>query len=49
MGIVAEFADIIDTITHSGTGSETRGTDINGIGTMVDGCDAIFKVLGRGK
>ena len=49
MGIVAELADIVDTIAYSCTSAKTGGTDIYGIGTMVDGCDAIFKILSRGK
>jgi hypothetical protein len=49
MGIVAELADIVDTIAYSCTGAIAGGTNIDGIGTVVDGCDAIFKILSWGK
>ena len=49
MGVVTELANIIDTIANSCTGAKTGGSDINGIGTMIDGGDAIFKILSRGK
>ena len=49
MGIVAELADIVDTIANRSTGTEARGTDIDGIGTVVDGRHTIFKILGGGK
>ena len=49
MRIVAEFPDIIDTIAHSSPGTKTRGANRHGISTMIDGCDAIFKILSWGK
>ena len=49
MRIVAEFPDIIDTIAYSCPGTKTRRANIHGISTMIDGGDAIFKILSWGK
>ena len=49
MGIVAEFPDVINTISHSRPCTKAQCTDIDGIGAMVDGCHTIFQILGGGK
>ena len=47
MSILTERADIVHTITHGSTRTKTRGADIHGIGTMVNGSNATLQVLGR--
>ena len=46
-GIVAELSYVVNTVACSRTCTEAGGSDINGVGTMVDGRDATRKVLGR--
>ena len=48
MRILAQRTDIIDRITDSSTSSKLRCTNIDGIGTMINGSDAALQVLGRG-
>lgn len=47
MGIAAERTDVVDAVACRHTGAKLLGTDIDGIGTMVDGCDAALQILGR--
>ena len=47
MGIAAKLPDVVDAVACGRTGSEARGTDIDGIGAMVDGGHATSQVLGR--
>jgi hypothetical protein len=49
MGVAAEAFDIGQRIASIGTGTKGRATDINGVGTMVDGFNAEIGVLGRRK
>ena len=46
-GILAELSDIVDTVACRRTRSEARGSDIDGVGAMVDGRHAASQVLGR--
>ena len=48
-GIVTKTTDVVDTVPNSRTGSKTRGTDINGICTMVYGRHATLQILGGRK
>ena len=45
MGVIAKLPYIVQRITGSGTGSELRGTDIHGIGTMVNRLPAANQIL----
>ena len=45
-GIVAELADVVDAVAGGGTGTEALGTDVDGVGTVVNGGYATFQVLG---
>ena len=47
MGIATERTDVVDAVACRHTGAKLLGTDIDGIGTMVDGCDAALQILGR--
>ena len=49
MGVIAEFANVVDTIAYRCPGTEARCADIDGICSMIDGSDAIFQILGGGK
>ena len=49
MGIVAKLVDVLHGIACGSPCSEARGTDVDGVRAMVDGCDAAFEVAGRGK
>ena len=49
VGIVAELLDVLGGIARRRPCSEARGTDIDGIRSVVDGCDAAFEVAGRGE
>ena len=46
--IITETMDVIDCITHGSTGSKTRGSDIDSIGTVINGCHAALQILCRG-
>jgi len=47
MGIMAKRTDVVNTVACCRPGTETRCTNINGIGTMVNGRDATFQILRR--
>lgn len=49
MGIADQRLDILETIGGRGTGAERRGSNIQGIGTMVDGLATEVEIFGRGK
>ena len=44
VGIFHQVADVVERIAGGGTGTEARSTDIDGIGTMVNGGNATGKV-----
>ena len=46
MRILTQPADVVDRVAGCSAGAEACGTDIHGIGSAVDGCDATFQVLG---
>ena len=48
MGVFYQGFDVLDGIGGGSAGSESRRTDIEGIGAMVDGLAAKFQILGRG-
>ena len=45
MGVIAKLPYIVQRITGGGTGSELRGTDIHGIGAMVNRLPAANQIL----
>ena len=47
MGIAAQLADVIDAVACCHTGTKTAGTDVDGVGPVVDGSNATLQVLGR--
>ena len=47
MGILAQRLDVADAVAGGSPGTKLRGTDIDGIGTMVNGSHATFQVPGR--
>ena len=49
MGVAAELGNIVHRITGSGTRTEARCSDVDGVGAMLDGCQAALQVLGRGQ
>ena len=49
MGVAAERGNIVHRITGSGTRTEARGSDVDGVGAMLDGCQSALQVLGRGQ
>ena len=49
MGIAAQLMDVVDTVARRGTCTEARRTDVDGIGTMVDGRHSALQVLGGGQ
>ena len=48
MCIPAQLRYVLHGITRSSTCTEALCSDVNGIRSMVNGCYAAFKVLGRG-
>ena len=46
VGVSGQALYVLDGIASCNTGTESRGTDIYGIGTMVDGFATLFKVFG---
>jgi hypothetical protein len=49
VGILAQLADVVNGIACRSTRTETFRTDIDGIGTMVNGRNTAFQVLCGGK
>lgn len=49
VGIVAELTNVIDRVTGSDTSTKTRSSDIDSIGTMINGCDTTLQILGGGQ
>jgi len=49
MGVAAERGNIVHRITGSGTRTEARCSDVDGVGAMLDGCQPALQVLGRGQ
>ena len=47
MSVVAERSDVVDAVAHRRTCAKVVGTDIHGVGTMVDGSNATFEITGR--
>ena len=47
VGIAAELADVVNAITGSSPGTIPVGTDVDSIGTVVDGCQATLQILSR--
>jgi hypothetical protein len=46
MGILAQLSNILDGIACCHTGTKSRRTDVDGVGTMIDGCQATLQILG---
>ena len=46
MGVKTELADVVDGIACRHAGTEARRADIDGVGTMIDGCQATLQILG---
>ena len=49
MGITAQLTNIVHRIAGSHTGTEALCSDVDGIGSMLDGSYAAFQILGRGQ
>ena len=49
MGVTYQGFDILNAVAGTDPGTESRGTDIDGIGAMVDGLATEFKILGGGE
>ena len=47
MRILAKLADVIGTVAYGSTSTKLTGTNIDGIGAMVDSSHAALQVLGR--
>ena len=47
MSVLAQLAYVIDAVANSGTGAELGRTDVDSIGSVVDGRYPVFQVLGR--
>ena len=47
MGIAAQLADVIDAVACCHTGTKAAGTDVDGVGPVVDVSNATLQVLGR--
>ena len=47
MGIAAELADVVDAVACRHTSTKLMGTNIDGIGTMVNGGNATLQILGQ--
>ena len=47
MGIATQRADVVHRIAGGSPCAEARSTDIDSVGTVVDGGDATFQILGR--
>ena len=46
MGVEAELPDVVNGIACRHTCTEARRTNIDGVGTMIDGCQATLQILG---
>ena len=49
MGVGDQLFDIGQAVARGGPGAKLRATDVDGIGTMIDGADTTGKIFGRGK
>lgn len=47
MGVARQRFDIFDGVARRAAGAKGRAAHVDGIGTMVDGFDAVGEVLGR--
>ena len=47
MRILAKLADVVSTVAYGSTSTKLTGTNIDGIGAMVDSSHAALQVLGR--